>query len=403
MNRYAVRTAVSVLALTAAGNATALEWEVGDARIDLYGYARLNAAVDFDQDATTDFGTQAGSFDKTVSSEFDKANNRPLSDQEDGEFGVDAEQSRLGVTVRHKTGVRVTVEGDYRGGDFRLRQAYGEYQGLLAGRTWSNYNSFVGYTPSVDFDALAGLAGLQDRVAQVRYTTGNFSVALEKPIGTGRPQNFNVDTDEPPSEQDEFSAGDLPSLTARYEGSVNAFSYSVAGVLQQVEGDQGEALQVPGNTEDKMVGGAAFVAGSFQATDALTLNATFNVSEGANSYLYRSGDDFGAPDGFFDGDDMEPISGYGGSLGLSYTIGKGSLNAGVGAVTNDWDDVEDEYPTDATVQTQHETNTNALVNYMYRPVENVMFGAELQHLDVELVNGEDFDANRAMFAAEYSF
>jgi hypothetical protein len=306
------------------------------------------------------------------------------------------------VTVNHDTGVRVTVEGDYRGGDFRLRQAYGAYQGILAGRTWSNYNSFVGFTPSIDFDGLAGLAGLQDRVEQVRYTVGGFSVALERPIGTGRPASLDDDADGPVSEQDDFSAGDLPTLTARYEGSRDDFSFAFAGVVHEVEGDKGELPGVSGE-EEEMIGGAAFAAASFQATDRVTLNATVNVSEGANSYLYRSGDDFGAPDGFFEGDDMEPISGYGGSVGASLKLGQGSLNAGIGSVTNDWDDVEDEFPNDNTVQEQHETNTNALVNYMWRPVDNVMMGAELQHLDVELVNGDDFDANRAMFAAQYSF
>lgn len=394
IGRRALGVTASALALVAAGNASALEWDVGEAKIDLYGYARLNAAVDFDQDATTDFGTQAGSFAKTVTSDVGN---------DDGEFGADAQQSRLGVTVKHETGAKVNIEGDFRGGDFRLRQAYGEYAGILAGRTWSNYNSFVGYTPSIDFDGLAGLAGLQDRVAQVRYTVGGFSVALERPIGTGRLENFTIDTDEPVSEQDEFSGGDLPSLTARYEGGSEDFSFAFAGVVQEVEGDKGEVTQVPGNTTDDMIGSAAFGAASFEATPLLTLNATVNVSEGANSYLYRSGDDFGAPDGFFEGDDMEPISGYGGSVGASLKLGQGTLNAGIGAVTNDWDDVEDEFPNDPAVQDAHETNTNALVNYMWRPVDNVMMGAELQHLDVELVSGEDFDANRAMFAAQYNF
>ncbi len=395
IGRYAVRTTVSVVALAAAGNAAALEWEVGDAKIDLYGFARLNAAFDVDQDATSDFGTQTGSFNKTV--ENDRANR-------DGGFGADAEQSRLGVTVKHDTGVRVTVEGDYRGGDFRLRKAYGEYEGILAGQTWSNYNTFVGYTPSVDFDALAGLAGLQDRVAQVRYTIGSLSVAIEEPIPSGRPLEIDRGgNDVPASDRDDFSRDELPTLTARYESSIDAFSYSVAGVVQQVNGNQAETNLISGDAEDDMLGGAAFVAGSYQATEALTLNATFNVSEGANTYLYRSGDDFGAADGYFDGDDLEPISGYGGSIGASYKIGQGSVNLGIGSVTNDWDEVEDDRPTDTSVQSEHETNTNALVNYMWRPADNMMYGVEYQYLDVELQSGESFDANRAMFAAQYSF
>src|SRR5690554_8102870 len=102
-------------------------------------------------------------------------------DGRDGHFGADAVQSRLGFKTVTPEGVSVTVEGDFRPGNLRLRHAFGEYNGVLMGQTWSNYSSFVGNTSTLDFDSLPGLAGLQGRVAQARYTTGPLSFSLEQP------------------------------------------------------------------------------------------------------------------------------------------------------------------------------------------------------------------------------
>ena len=82
-------------------------------------------------------------------------------------------QSRLGIRTRMANGVMVNVEGDFRGGanggQLRLRHAYGQYGNWLMGRTWSNYNSFVGNTSVLEMDGVAGNAGLYNRTAQVRY------------------------------------------------------------------------------------------------------------------------------------------------------------------------------------------------------------------------------------------
>src|SRR5690606_12647757 len=99
-----------------------------------------------------------------------------------------------------------------------LRHAFGEYNGFLAGQTWSNYNSFVGVTPLLDFNGSAGWAGYQARTAQVRYTTGGLSVSVEDPKTSG------IDDDK----------DTMPAFTARYEGSADALSFAFAGLVKQV-------------------------------------------------------------------------------------------------------------------------------------------------------------------------
>ncbi|WP_266099175.1 hypothetical protein [Marinobacter lipolyticus] len=158
--RMAIRATAAVAVLGVAGQASALELSTGDFETSLYGYARLNASYDIDSDQA--LSTRSGSYDGLAGND----------DAAEGHFGADAVQTRIGVKTTTPQGVNVTVEGDFRGGTLRLRHGFGEYKGVLLGQTWSNFTSFVGNTSTLDFDSLPGLAGLQGRVAQARYTTG---------------------------------------------------------------------------------------------------------------------------------------------------------------------------------------------------------------------------------------
>ncbi|MFC4258469.1 hypothetical protein ACFOZ5_05385 [Marinobacter lacisalsi] len=365
-------TSAAVALGFASSQAAAVEFEAGDVMLDVYGYARLNAVYDIDQDIGLD--TQAGHFPYL----FDNDNGR------DGHFDADAQQSRLGVTATHENGMSVTVEGDFRGGEFRLLRAYGEYGNWMAGRNWSNYTSFVGWTPTLDFDGLAGLAGIQDRAAQVRYTNGPWSFSLEDP-------NFqSVGGDEKQT---------LPVATARYESALTpSVMFSAGALLQYLSYDEGS-----GGDDDDAVGMAGYVATDVSITDAFTLHAVLNATEGANGYLYRSGDSgFGGQDAYRDGDSLETIQGYGGTIGASMDVGAGTLNAGYGLVKMDWDDYESDLGS-GSANARVETNDNAFVNYQWHPIENVMLGVEYGYFQSELEGGGSEDAQRIMFASQYSF
>jgi hypothetical protein len=135
--RMAIRATAAVAVMGVASQAGAVNLSVGDdVEASLYGYARLNMTYDLNDNRAV--STRAGSFS-------------PANEDIEGHFGADVQQSRLGIKVNHASGVAITVEGDFRGsgsspGSLRMRHAYGEYKGLMAGRNWSNYISFVGYT-----------------------------------------------------------------------------------------------------------------------------------------------------------------------------------------------------------------------------------------------------------------
>ncbi|MHA7810029.1 MAG: DcaP family trimeric outer membrane transporter [Marinobacter adhaerens] len=372
--RLAIRATAATVVMGVASQASALTLNVGDdTEASLYGYARLNMSYDLDGNRAV--STRAGTFAPSANEDVE------------GHFGADVQQSRLGVKVKHASGVAITVEGDFRGsgngaGSLRMRHAYGEYNGFMAGRNWSNYVSFVGNTPTLDFDSLAGTAGSQDRAEQIRYTTGALSFSLEDP-----------------SSQGVLGAGgntrtSAPALTARIQDSADALSYSAAALISQVTADDG-------TNDDSAMGYAVFGAAKFALSDMISIQGAINYTDGANGYLWRSGSNYFGPSAYVDGNSIETIAGYGGSIGTSVALGGGrSINLGYGTTTLDLDDA---IAAGATTNADAETNQNIFLNYMWSPVKNVMFGVEYGYFDQETVAGDSTDANRLMFAAQYGF
>lgn len=371
--RKAIQAPLAAAILATSFQASAISLNTDGVDASLYGYARLNASYDLNEDISN--SARTGSFGKLGGSDEDA----------EGHFGADAFQSRLGVRVRTDAGLKVTVEGDFRGsggGSLRLRHAYGEYNGILMGQTWSNYMSFYGITPGLDFDGVPGMAGLQGRVTQARYTTGNLSLALEDTLTSV------LDTTK-------IREG-LPTFTARYETSNGPLAYSIGALAHQVAVDDGVI-------DETALGFASFIAANFNVSDAVTFHGTVNYSDGANLYLYRSGENFGGEDAYLDGNDLNTIAGYAATVGTSVDIGDGrSVNLSYGFATMDWDDAEADLGT-AAVEDKSETNQKAMINYIWTPVSNVMMGVEYAYYHRENVSGDSADANRLMFSAQYNF
>ncbi len=359
--RMAIRATAAVTVLGLASQAQAFSFSAGDVDADVYGYVRANFSYDMDEEVADN--TASGSF-PTIG-----ANNVA-----EGHFNASASQSRIGVKATNSDGVMINVEGDFyttAGRDqLRLRHAYGSYKGILAGQTWSNFTSFAGLTPSVDFSGAAGLPGLQGRATQLRYTTGPMSFSIEEPFG-----GISNRTDEKDG---------LPALTARLEDNAGNLSYSAAALVKQTEYDDGN------NSDDSAMGYAVFGAGKVKLTDMISIQGSMTYTDGANSYNFRSG----ADDAFDDGTgSLDTISSMGGVIGTSIGLGQGrSINIQHGMVENDTDDVAGT-----------ETNQTTFVNYMWKPADSVTMGAEYQYWKTEDESGDSADANRVMFMAQYNF
>jgi hypothetical protein len=399
--RMAIRATAAIAVLGMAGPASAVSFDAGGYDTSVYGYARLNASYDIDEDVSS----------STRSFNYNAINVGAAEDNEaTGSFGADAFQSRIGVKTTSPEGLTVNIEGDFRGsggGSVRLRHAYGSYKGVLAGQTWSNFTSFVGNTGTLDFDSLPGAAGYQSRTAQLRYTTGPLSVSLEDPKSSmggadivGKPGVTVVDPLDPANQVvvgrtttniKDSQKISLPAFTARIQDSAGGLNYSAAILVQQLGYDTGTA-------DDTAFGFATFVAANMALSDMITIQGSLSLTDGANSYLYRAG----AASGYVDATgDLDTISGYGGTVGAGFNLGDGrSINIGYGMTQVD---IDDGVASGAIKATDAESISAVMANYKWTPVKNVMMGVEYQYGMKEAQNGDDGDASRLLFAAQYNF
>lgn len=100
-----------------------------------------------------------------------------------------AQQSRINLDLRDKTEIgplRAFVEGDFAGENesFRLRHAFGQFDRLLAGKTWSTLMHLEVTPEELDFEGINGRINV--RQPQLRYfpelgSRLNLKVAFEDP------------------------------------------------------------------------------------------------------------------------------------------------------------------------------------------------------------------------------
>ena len=144
---------------------------------------------------------------------------------------ISARASRLNTEFRTPAGkeeLRAFFEGDFAGAanSFRLRHAYAQYRGFIAGQTWSTFSDPWVNAEDLDFEGISSENVI--RQPQLRYwwspdSITRLAVAIETPFvsisgGTG----VNV----------------VPDLIARaFRGTTKGAHVQLAGVLRQVRGE----------------------------------------------------------------------------------------------------------------------------------------------------------------------
>jgi hypothetical protein len=178
------------------------------------GYVKTDMIHDFDAIGSPDF--------------FDVS--KIPTDGTDGEtthFNVKETRLKLDVKYPEKN-LRAYIEGDFygSGSSLRIRHAYVEYKGLLAGQTWSNFMDENIIPPTLDFEKPAAYAFA--RHGMIRYKrpvsdNSYFSVALEESNATGQA----------PLEAGKFE-NPLPDLTGRFRVTRDWGHIQVSGFLASI-------------------------------------------------------------------------------------------------------------------------------------------------------------------------
>lgn len=321
--------------------------------LTIYGDAKADLLFDLDYDlGNTIFGF----------STIDSATPRDSS-----AFTAHAFQTRLGFTTETDTGAGILmtkVEGDFfgsGGGQFRLRHAYGEFKGVLAGQTWTNFMPIESYPSTLDFQGPSGIPFT--RQTQVRYT---FSPG----DSSGLKASFSV-------ENDPSSASDRAALTAAASYSFGNSFVKLAAVSRSLNGASGSQDAYGVN-----------LSGHSSLWQGGTLQASFTTGEGISSYMVYGGTDLDAAG--------DTLTSTGVTLGVSQEITK---KVTLGLVYG----LRDNSSGAGTLGTDTDRLETIHLNVMYHPVDNVMFGAEYINGDRQQFDGKSFSADRIQVSAQFNF
>ncbi|MBF7053259.1 hypothetical protein IOC61_07960 [Halomonas sp. KAO] len=313
-------------------------------------------------------------------------------ESQDGHFNMHAYQSRIGfqtTTPVSGSDLVTRIEGDFYGknNNFRLRHAYGSWDGILAGQTWTNFYGFVAGTPSIDFRGPPGV-GNQARQPQLRYTAGNFSASIEDPDtlgGSEKTENNVVQT------SDDAAKSELPDVIARYTDASGPFKYSASAVLRQLEYDAAEDAGAT-VSDDSAFGWGIALEAAMNVSEAVTLRAGVTHGDGIGGYMNVSPQT--SPAYLADNGDLETLESTGGTIGASIKAGPGAINASYNVATVDLDDEG----IDGT-----DTHETAYLNYIWSPAERIQYGIEAAWASRETKGGDDGDATRIQGMVMYSF
>ncbi|MBB3191930.1 DcaP family trimeric outer membrane transporter [Halomonas cerina] len=376
----------SSLALAVSLASQAYEFDVGDTTASIYGYVKLDMIYDVDAELPP-LGVNAAI----------PLDSDPRSDVE-GHTQLHAKQSRIAFATSTPTKrgeLKTVIEGDFFGGggdreEFRLRHAYGEWNGITAGQTFTNFGFIYAMNRIIDFKPQPGLPQ-GARQGQLRYTTGGFSVALEDPTNLGG----SVASGFTPGGgyvAHADSKDTLPDLTLRYMGEAGSLRYGISGLLRQLEVDDG-------TDNDSTLGWGINLEAEYAVTPALTLRGGVTHGEGIGGYIEEAP----AAPAYVDpvSGDVEPITLTGGTVGVRVAAGPGHINLGYGYATADLDDAIQAGV--ANAELANETFTDLHLNYIWSPIRNVFYGMEVSHQTREIANGEEGDAVRLQGMVMYRF
>ncbi|HFF3762017.1 DcaP family trimeric outer membrane transporter [Stenotrophomonas forensis] len=269
-----------------------------------------------------------------------------------------------------------------------LRHAYMYWNNWLAGQTWSNFMDAAALPEAVDF------VGPTDgvifvRQAQVRYTQGGFSVALENPETTTLTGTRNPVTGAWTNTSANSDRGSLPDLTMRYGWKGDWGTFGVGGIVRQLKVDN----QATGAKADKVAGGLT-LGGKWVMGDSDSLHYQLTGGEGIARYIGLGI----TADSAYDvaRDELNPTGVLAGYVGWRHAFSP-KLRTNLIYARSDYDN-------DSILGPLVTKSVQSIRgNIFYSPLPKVDIGAELMYGRREVENGNKGDITRLQFTTKYSF
>lgn len=278
----------------------------------------------------------------------------------------------------------------------RVRRAYLTYDAWLIGQEWTLLRSLDAHPDHLDDLRGPTEALVIVRQPTIRYTLGDFQVALENAETNVLPRTGTLNGTTPVTATFVTGDAETPDLTARYNLKTSFGSYMAAVVLRQLQAD---GAATGGDAPNSAVDGTAFafgvnISGKLPAFGQDDVRFAVTGGDGVGRYVGLAT----IPDAVVDADnELEPIPAFAGYLSYRRVwAARWRSTATVAALVAD-------NPTDLTGTGVTHAVESAHANLLYSPVDKLTFGLEAMHAVRELENGEDGALSRLQFSTKYEF
>ncbi len=314
------------------------------------------------------------------------------TDDTDGQLAqssITANQSRLNFDLRQPTNygiMRAFIEGDFADEDdtFRLRHAFGQWNRVLAGKTWTTFMDPAASPEEIDFEGLNGRINV--RQSQVRYKP-KFGEQYELQISMEDPN---------PEIQNGFGVTRTPDmvLAGRFEPN-DRLHIKLALIGREIQGQN-----LAGAVEKKYAWGTS-LSGRFRTprlTDRDTIVFQASYGDGIGRYV-NDLSSIGNYDGIFneDTEELKLFKIFAGYVSWQHWWGVNQLrsNFTFGAVeVNNPSFVEG----DAYKRTVRFSS-----NLIWSPIPRIDLGGEYLWGLRENEDGDNGDATQLQVAVKYRF
>ncbi len=397
--KHAAMTLAAAVGLLS-GSAMAAEAQIGDTTVTWGGFAKLDviysrfSEAEIAQSTSRDFyvpGTipvSAGGGDAHSTLDFHAKETRLFV-----KFDTPLDGNKLGGTIEFdfiSGQISPTINGVASGGGSEivtnaynpaLRRAFITWNNWLLGQEWSTFQNLGAIPETLDFVAFPSEGTVFSRQPQIRYTHGNFAVAIEN--GETTVQGLGATGD-----------NQLPDLTARYSFKAGTADLTVAGLLRQVRIDNAALAGPPAvpARDDTAIGGGISVSGKVPVGARDDIRFMVTGGEGIGRYLALGT----ATDAVIDaaGNGLETVGVYAGYI--AYRHPWNSQLRSTATIS---------YFSDVALSGGGVTKTvqSTSINLLYSPVAKITFGAEYRHAQREVENGDDGALDRLQFSAKYVF
>lgn len=378
-----------------AGSVQAAGFDIGGTNVTFGGYVKLDAMV---SDADGEIAS--------LGRDFYVPSLTPIGGDSTTRFDMHARQSRFffSTATELEDGNKITghLEFDFmtssNGNDERttngyspvLRHAFIKYKNWTVGQTWSNFMDLASLPDTLDFVGNPD-AAIFIRQAQVRYTHGNFSFAVENPESTVTP--FGGGAGEGANRVTRFTTDDnaTPDFTASYSLKTDWGFVKVAGLLRQIEIDGAYSGVV---YDDSVTSYGLSVSTKIDLANKDDIRITLNTGKGLGRYV-----------------GLNTVNGA--VLDASGNLETIDVTAFSVAYRHLWNDQWRSTFLYSTLMADNDTELTGVgvtkttqsysANLLYQATKKLMVGIEYKFANREVESGLDGDMNRVQFSAKYDF